>query len=114
MSSTKKPIIHLFTALSLALSLVSASTFATGNCRGESENACSVNDSCSWIKAHQRKDGANVKAYCRSKPQKNQSLISDEPKVEAEIKSQNQLLVKKTPLQPTKQLLITPKKKVTN
>lgn len=45
----------------------SAPTSAASPCKGETEKACTNKDSCSWIKAHKRKDGAKVKAYCRTK-----------------------------------------------
>ena len=37
-------------------------------CKGLSKSACERNDGCSHVAAFTRKDGARVKAFCRSKP----------------------------------------------
>ena len=37
-------------------------------CKGLDQAACTGNTTCTWIAATKRKDGKDVKAYCRSKP----------------------------------------------
>ncbi len=106
MSSKKKPSIHLFAVLSLALSIISTSSFAASNCKGENEKVCGNKDSCNWIKSHKRKDGANVKAYCRSKPQKNNKLAVK--KTIDETKNQIQTVIKKPVVKTKPQPIITP------
>jgi hypothetical protein len=72
--------IHLFVkgsvgavlALGLATSLAHAeSKSATASpCKGLEQKACGGKSECSWIAATKRKDGRQVKAYCRHKPKK--------------------------------------------
>ena len=40
---------------------------ATSVCQGLEEKACRTNTECTWIAATTRKDGKEVKAYCRKK-----------------------------------------------
>ena len=47
---------------------------AASNCKGKSRTVCQASNSCSYVKAHKRKDGAKVKAFCRAKPGKSKSL----------------------------------------
>ncbi len=37
-------------------------------CKEMAQSACDSSDTCSWVKAHTRSDGAKVKAFCRAKP----------------------------------------------
>jgi hypothetical protein len=37
-------------------------------CKGLEQKACSAKTECGWIAATKRKDGKQVKAYCRTKP----------------------------------------------
>jgi len=37
-------------------------------CKGLEQKACSAKSECGWIAATKRKDGKQVKAYCRTKP----------------------------------------------
>jgi len=41
---------------------------AASACKSLQETACSSNTSCSWIAGYERKDGRQVKSFCRSKP----------------------------------------------
>ncbi|NQZ29792.1 MAG: hypothetical protein HRU06_00875 [Oceanospirillaceae bacterium] len=69
-----KKINLIYAILTALLISLSSSSFAASACKGVAEKACNSKDSCSWIKAHKRKDGAKVKAYCRSKPSKKSKL----------------------------------------
>ena len=37
-------------------------------CQGLEEKACGAKTECGWVHATKRKDGKEVKAYCRTKP----------------------------------------------
>jgi len=64
----KNSILITFTALSmLSLSLASGSVQAS-QCKGLEVSSCSSNTACSWIEGYTRKDGRQVKSFCRSKP----------------------------------------------
>ena len=39
----------------------------TSACKGREQKACAAKSECSWIAATKRKDGKQVKAYCRTK-----------------------------------------------
>lgn len=54
----------LITALSIT-SQVSA--VDPVQCKGLDSEACISQDSCSWVKGYERKDGKMVNAFCRSK-----------------------------------------------
>ena len=56
-------------ALTLTLSFGGASVQAAA-CKGLEMDACQSNDSCSWIKPYETKNGVKVDGYCRSKPNK--------------------------------------------
>ena len=61
----------IYTILSITAALSFSNTsYAANTCKGNAAAICQTNDSCNWIKAHNRKDGAKVKAYCRTKPTK--------------------------------------------
>jgi len=58
-------------AMLLALSITgpfSTPAAAQSACKGMSKSACESSNSCSYVKAFTRKDGAKVKAFCRAKP----------------------------------------------
>lgn len=60
-------------ALGFATSLAQAqqSKGATASpCKALEQTACAAKSECSWIAATKRKDGRQVKAYCRLKPKK--------------------------------------------
>lgn len=65
-SLIRKPLFWLSIAASISFS--SASTAAS--CKGLDTTACGEQTSCYWVDGYQRKDGANVKAHCRAKPNK--------------------------------------------
>jgi len=46
---------------------------AASACKGKSKIMCESSNSCSYVKAHKRKDGAKVKAFCRAKPGKSKA-----------------------------------------
>lgn len=39
-------------------------------CKGLAQSACTAKAECSWVAATKRKDGREVKAYCRAKARK--------------------------------------------
>jgi hypothetical protein len=71
--STKMTTTQSLLAIALTFSL-STPLYAANTCKGIQEQACDQSDSCTWIKTYKRKDGANIKAYCRSKPNKKAKL----------------------------------------
>ncbi len=54
-------------------------------CKGLEQKACGAKSDCSWIAATKRKDGKDVKAYCRTKPK--QSADKSKTKVKTVAKS---------------------------
>lgn len=54
--------------------LLSGSALAA--CKGNTKTACSTDTTCSWVESHTRKDGARVKAHCRTKPGKRKATTS--------------------------------------
>lgn len=58
------------TALVLAVTgLMSFSQLssAAGACKGQQQDACSSDTSCSWVKSYSTKSGKTIKSYCRNK-----------------------------------------------
>lgn len=45
-------------------------TKSASPCQGVEQAACAAKTECTWIAATKRKDGKDVKAYCRAKPTK--------------------------------------------
>ncbi len=41
---------------------------SASNCKGLESAACESNVACSWVEGYQRKDGRQVKSFCRAKP----------------------------------------------
>jgi len=75
--STKMITTQSLIAITLIFSL-STSLYAANTCKGIQKQACNQSDSCTWIETYKRKDGANIKAYCRSKPSKKSKLTKSE------------------------------------
>ncbi len=52
-----------------ATGLISTSQLssAASACKGLQQDACSSDNSCSWIKSYSTKSGKTIKAYCRNK-----------------------------------------------
>ena len=65
-----KPLLVLATAGLLSFSPLS---LAAGACKGQAQDACSSDNSCSWVKSYTTKKGNTINSYCRnkSKPGKN-------------------------------------------
>lgn len=72
---TAKPVLVLAAAGLLSLSALS---FGAGACKGQAQDACSSDDSCSWVNSYTTKKGNTINAYCRnkSKPAKS-SVVPD-------------------------------------
>lgn len=75
-------------ALSLSVMLGSNTVSAASKCKGLSQSACEISDTCGWIAKFKRKDGAKVKAYCRSKPKKSGVIKSAKKAEKLKIKDQ--------------------------
>lgn len=61
-------------ALGFSAALAHAqSTNATSPCKGLEQKACAAKAECSWVGATKRKDGRQVKAYCRLKSNRSAS-----------------------------------------
>ena len=73
-------------ALALAatgLISISQFSFAAATCKGMQQDACSSDNSCSWINSYTTKKGKTIKAYCRNKPKSSKSTdVPDSSKVE--------------------------------
>jgi len=54
-----------WTMLVLALS-TSLSATAASQCKGLDVEACKSNTACGWIESYTRKDGKEIKAFCRT------------------------------------------------
>ena len=50
-----------------AMSL-SGNVLADNVCKGMAENDCSTSNACRWVDSYKRKDGRDVKGYCRNAP----------------------------------------------
>jgi hypothetical protein len=46
---------------------ISQLSLAAGTCKGLQQDACSSENSCSWIKSYTTKNGKTISAYCRNK-----------------------------------------------
>ncbi|RBP52644.1 hypothetical protein [Arenicella xantha] len=57
----------IFTA-TLAGAGAIGSASAASACKGLDTDACASNSSCRWVEGYERKDGRQVKAFCRSSP----------------------------------------------
>ncbi len=101
----KKILLVSLTVLSL-LGL-SGITQAASSCQGKSKTACGTAKSCTWVEAHKRKNGAKVKAYCRSANKATGNKLKSKKK--ASSKSSSKASSKKT--KPSKKK--TSKKKTT-
>ncbi len=42
---------------------------SASTCKGLEAKACGAEASCTWIQGYERKDGRQVKSFCRAKPQ---------------------------------------------
>lgn len=66
---TNKIIRNSIVVVSLLGGMVfSGQASAASACKGLENNACASNNACSWVEGYQRKDGRQVKSFCRAKP----------------------------------------------
>lgn len=54
-----------WTMLVLAVS-ISVSAIAASQCKGLDVQACQSNTACGWVDSYTRKDGKEIKAFCRT------------------------------------------------
>lgn len=66
--------------------LVMAAPFANAasQCKNLSQDACSAEPACAWVNGYTRKDGREVKAYCRNAPTRKGSQQSAAPSPKAD------------------------------
>ena len=59
--------LSLVAVASLSLPLLAVSTTAqASDCKGLENETCLASDSCGWVDSYVRKDGREVKAFCRT------------------------------------------------
>jgi len=59
--------IHSTITLALFLSgLLSVQASAASQCKGLDNESCITDENCGWVEAYTRKDGREVKAFCRT------------------------------------------------
>jgi len=46
---------------------ISQFSFAAATCKGMQQDACSSENSCSWVNSYTTKNGKTITAYCRNK-----------------------------------------------
>ena len=68
MSRTRTIALLTFVAFALAALVLPSTALAAKQCKGQTRSACVASDQCSWVDAHERKNGAKVKGHCRAKP----------------------------------------------
>ena len=49
------------------MGMLQATPAQAAECKGSANAACVSSSTCYWVKGFSRKDGATVKAHCRSK-----------------------------------------------
>lgn len=65
-SAIRKAVLIFAAAGLISISQLSS---AASTCKGLQQDACSRDNSCSWIKSYSTKSGKTIKAYCRNKPE---------------------------------------------
>lgn len=50
----------------MGLSSIIGVAGAASQCKGLDNNACTAAETCGWVESYQRKDGREVKAFCRT------------------------------------------------
>lgn len=60
--------------------LAAAGQAVGATCKGQPEQACTTDATCVWVSGYARKDGVEVKGYCRSKG----SNKSEKPQAKSE------------------------------
>jgi len=63
-SAIRKTVLVLAATGLISISQLSS---AAGTCKGLQQDACSSDNSCSWVKSYSTKSGKTIKAYCRNK-----------------------------------------------
>lgn len=48
---------------------------AASACKGLEQSACETSAQCGWVKSYERKDGKQVKAFCRTKSKGNAKAL---------------------------------------
>lgn len=72
-----------FALAAAALVLFSPLSFAVGECKGQAQDACNSDNSCSWINSYTTKNGKSINAYCRNKSKPGNSKAVPESSTKA-------------------------------
>ena len=57
--------------------LLATQSHAASACKGLESAACASNAQCGWVAAYERKDGREVKAFCRTKAKRSANKVSN-------------------------------------
>jgi hypothetical protein len=84
------PVLRRIAATSLVSLVLAYSGGAVAACKGMAEPACTAEAACAWVAGYERKDGIEVKGYCRTKPVRSgkhdeQSAVVPAPGVEIAV-----------------------------
>ena len=58
---------------------ISNSVYAASACKGLEVSSCQASESCAWVNSYTRKDGREVKAFCRAKSKRASKPVSGSP-----------------------------------
>lgn len=70
---------HLLSVMAAGLITLGPAVNAASQCKELSREDCSADPSCAWVDGYVRKDGREVRAYCRTVPAKKQARQSARP-----------------------------------
>ena len=57
-------------------------------CKGLENAACDSNTACSWVQGYERKDGRQVKSFCRAKPAAKNKVAANAKKTQELVAKQ--------------------------
>jgi hypothetical protein len=61
---------------------------SAADCKGLENTACDGNNACSWVGGYERKDGRQVKSFCRTKAGSNKKVAAQKSTKTAPAKKQ--------------------------
>ena len=62
-----------------------SSVQAASACKGLEQTVCETEQYCGWVKGYSRKDGREVKAFCRAKSKAANNKVSDKTLAEKPV-----------------------------
>ena len=68
--------------LLMAMFVFLPSQVQANECKGAENEACVANESCGWVESYTRKDGREVKAFCRTSTKGRTKVSNAESKPE--------------------------------